>query len=105
MNMSLQNHSKFYIYFRQTNLGYHNYQEYQNYNCQMGQNYGNDNFPQKHKFIKQNLNYENMDNSELLNYVSILGKDQAGCRMLQKRIHLDSNYAVQVYLKVERKLI
>ena len=46
-----------------------------------------------------------MDNLELLNYVNILGKDQAGCRMLQKRIHNDIQYALQVYLKVSYFII
>ena len=93
-------------------MGFHNYQEnnpynHHNYDRQINNinqhNYNNnEQFPsQKVKFIKQHLNYENMDNLELLNYVNILGKDQAGCRMLQKRIHNDIQYAIQVYIKVK----
>lgn len=45
------------------------------------------------KFIKQNLNYAEMDKEELAKYVEILGKDQAGCRLLQKRISEDPSFS------------
>lgn len=45
------------------------------------------------KFINQNLNYAEMDKEELAKYVEILGKDQAGCRLLQKRICEDPSFS------------
>ena len=45
------------------------------------------------KFVKQSLNYSEMNNEELSKYVVILGKDQAGCRLLQKRISEDPTFS------------
>lgn len=51
------------------------------------------NYPKGIKFIRQNLNYAEMDKEELAKYVEILGKDQAGCRLLQKRISEDPSFS------------
>lgn len=57
------------------------------------QNNNNFNYNKGGKYIKQNLNYAEMDKEELAKYVDILGKDQAGCRLLQKRISEDPSFS------------
>ena len=51
------------------------------------------NFNKTNKYIKQSLNYSEMENEELSKYVEVLGKDQAGCRLLQKRISDDPTFS------------
>ena len=55
-----------------------------------GNNYG---YNKGGKYVKQNLNYAEMDKEELAQYVDVLGKDQAGCRLLQKRISEDPSFS------------
>jgi hypothetical protein len=58
---------------------------------QTNNNYNN--YNKGGKYIKQNLNYSEMDKEELAKYVDVLGKDQAGCRLLQKRICEDPTFS------------
>ena len=45
-----------------------------------------------HVKIRSNTSYLEMDNFQLINHLNSVGKDQIGCRLLQKKIEEDNTF-------------
>jgi D-mannonate dehydratase len=56
-------------------------------------NYTSSNNKQTKQFQKNiGFNYSEMDTFQLINNIEIIGKDQTGCRFLQRKIQDDKNF-------------